>query len=365
MWASPPFLRRSREVLMVRALPLLILIAWAPAAHGEWDHVFILRFCVQEATDIVVVTGGEKFDGQVEVVESWTGDLRKGNRLDLPDLADFAKPKARAIVDTEDKPEPGSPTHVTGSRMVLFLKREAKGREKRVAAEPYGGMKVSVVWVEAGKTYAHSQRLYWGPSGIMPLGVTEPELRRRVKDLIRLRAELDRVLAIIDPGKRAEALGVLGSSGLYQAPEEAVKGLSRCGKPAIPALRRLLEDDRLSTGHHAAVVWTLGKVGGAEVEPELRGEIIRELAFWKDRGPKLPVGWWEREGSPLAAEERQLLFAHVRCVQGALQGLQGSRSADSRKVVLAFRDFWLSLPQLAGLEGISKECDSVLAGSKK
>jgi hypothetical protein len=111
-----------RRVLQA-SLSLLVWAAWVPTAFGFLRPSFDLDDCGWHATHIVVVTEGEKIDGKVTVLESWRGNLRKGDRLDLPDLAEFANLDSRTISGPPfgGKPKPDEPKHVTGSRMILFL----------------------------------------------------------------------------------------------------------------------------------------------------------------------------------------------------------------------------------------------------
>src|SRR5262245_30388928 len=106
------------------AVPLLVWAVWTCPTFAEILPSFRLDASGWHATHIVVVTEGEKIDGKVRVLESWRGDLRPGDRLDLPDLAAFAPLQSRVINTAfAAKPVPGQPKHVTGQRMVLFLRR--------------------------------------------------------------------------------------------------------------------------------------------------------------------------------------------------------------------------------------------------
>jgi hypothetical protein len=134
------------------ALPFLVLASWAPTASAYPVPPFCLDDCSRNATHVVVVTEGALIDGHVEVLESWRGNLRRGDRLNLPRLAVFADPDNRAVADTE----PGQPTHVTGSRMVVFLRWRPERTDSTKgswAPARFTGMCGSVAWVERGETY--------------------------------------------------------------------------------------------------------------------------------------------------------------------------------------------------------------------
>src|SRR5262245_709907 len=95
---------------------------------------FSLDAVAWQATHIVVATEGQKIDGELEILESWKGDLKKGDRIRIPELAAFA-PKLERVIFKKSSftvrpfgselkappPDPPAPTHVTCARMVLFL----------------------------------------------------------------------------------------------------------------------------------------------------------------------------------------------------------------------------------------------------
>src|SRR5438105_4811093 len=85
---------------------------------------FGLETCAWEATHIILVKAGEKIDGNFEVVESWKGGLRKGDHVLIPELAEFAPEEERIIKPRLFQKTIDGPTHVTCSRMVLFLIRK-------------------------------------------------------------------------------------------------------------------------------------------------------------------------------------------------------------------------------------------------
>jgi hypothetical protein len=162
------------------ALPLVVLVAWTPAAFGG-SH-FYFRFdldrCIKGATH-VVVSEGEKIDGTVEVLESWRGGLRKGDVLQLPGLAYFALRELRLIVARGDR----EPTHVTGSRMILFLRWKPEESDPRKGAWEAAGADIgaSVAWIEGGETYVvRGVMSEWRLIG--RLEMTEQMLRERVRD---------------------------------------------------------------------------------------------------------------------------------------------------------------------------------------
>jgi hypothetical protein len=137
--------------LLLLALPLLLtLCVAAPSARAGIRPSFSLESCAWFATHVVVATEGEKIDGVLTVLESWKGDLTPGDAVSLPDLAAF-NPEASRVVKRPFSNRDAEPRHVTGDRMILFLKEKplANGDGGR-AWEPAarGGVDVSVLWVE-------------------------------------------------------------------------------------------------------------------------------------------------------------------------------------------------------------------------
>src|ERR1700683_4478323 len=85
-------MRRFRGLLFV-----MLFSACPTNAYALKGPSFSLDGCAWEASHIIVVTAGDKIDGAVEVLESWKGDLKKGDRLSIPELAEFAPQKMRGV----------------------------------------------------------------------------------------------------------------------------------------------------------------------------------------------------------------------------------------------------------------------------
>jgi hypothetical protein len=75
---------------------------------------FYLDHSSKKATHILVATEGLNIDGVLEVLEPWKGDLRKGDRITVPELALFHSAEARTIHSwgTQDQ----GPRVVSGQR---------------------------------------------------------------------------------------------------------------------------------------------------------------------------------------------------------------------------------------------------------
>ena len=129
----------------------MLFLAGAPAI-ASFQPSFELEQCSKGATDIVLATEGDRIDGELEVLETWRGGLKKGEKVLIPALAMFEEPATRAIYDA---PADESATkHVTGRRMVLFMRRSGS---RWLAASDWGVMRASVAWIESDTVYAFEQ----------------------------------------------------------------------------------------------------------------------------------------------------------------------------------------------------------------
>jgi hypothetical protein len=349
-------------------LPLLALIWHTPAAFGFISASFIQDHCIWNATHIVVVTEGEKIDGIVEVKESWRGDLEEGASITIPELAEFAPEEKRAIrkgIFATFEEEPAMKvTHVTGKRMVLFLrKKEEKGgpgKPDKVTWKPanrsWGRMDVSVAWVEAGRVYAMVQESNHGPTAIYYRGTTEAKMKDRALRIVKMQEALTKAIGRSDSAKVVDAVKPLLQFDSYYVGDETVETLGQSGKDGLPVLRKLLQDESLAR-YHPGICSALAKAGGAKAGPDLTVLLKQELAFWKERGPGLKPNWWNGEG--LEWEEVKHLRDHYSKVHAALQALRDIRFAGCRETVKAFRDCWQSLGK-AGITQLSEACDDVL-----
>src|SRR6266446_4149364 len=101
---------------------LMLAGAAQQTAARELGPSFSLDDCGWHAASVVVVRTLSLPEGTVEVLDTWAGELRKGDRLTLKGLAAFADPAQRAIL-----PGRGAvPDQISGTRLVLFLKPQPR-----------------------------------------------------------------------------------------------------------------------------------------------------------------------------------------------------------------------------------------------
>lgn len=336
-----------------------ILCCCACNTHAGIRPSFFVDESAWQATHIVVVSEGVKLDGKCVVLESWKGDLETNSTVFIPELATFESQEAREIKRWPNEPEV-FPSHVTCSRIVLFLKRSASDGSKW---EPTGfakAMNVSMAWVEQGKMFAIVQRMNPGPSELVPLVQTEAAFKTRVLESVQTQDSLAKTEAIHDLNQRAESLRPFVTNKLWYARGDAFARLGKCGEPALPVLRSMLGDTNLSA-QHDAVISTLGHAGGRKVGAEILNVLEVEIQFWKQRAPKLETGWWG--GAGLSGAEAAALRNHYTKVGAALAVLRELKYRECKTAVTELRDFWRSLPQLedrSGINRMSEGCDEIL-----
>lgn len=354
---------------------LVALLCLCSQASAGIRPSFVLENCAWRATHIVVVTEGKKVDGYLQVIESWKGDLEPGTTLNIPELAEFSEPSSRVVKPWPYETDSFPDGYLTGERMILFL-IDARQIPQRAAGEQplsrssaqnwkpassFKEMFASVVWLERGEAYAFIQRMNPGPSLLSKLGATEDKMRGETLKIIGTQKSLAEAAAISDPASRAEALKAFVHDPLYQVRASALDELEKCGRQALPVLRNLLSDLSYEDIHYD-VVTALAKAGGTQVGEDLTRLVAAELAFWRRVAPGLQDGWWNGAGFDSLDEVEPLRNRYSKAYR-ALVALKELRYALCESVVIEFRDFWRSLPQLedkSGLDQMSKACDEVL-----
>lgn len=360
----------SLRTVLLLGTAVSVLTCSADASAMAIQPSFNQDGCAWRATHIVVVTEGDKIDGVVEVLESWKGDLKKGDRITVPELAAFAPEKERAVNYLLIEKTPVDSVRVTCSRMVLFLtkvEKATKGLQRNEVWRPvadWGGIKVSAAWIEAGRVYAFAQQINPGSSRLIPWGITEHELRTGVERVLQTRVTLSKALAGPDADKSAEAvLQFLRRTESSYLRFLALEVVGDSGEVGRRSLRRVLGEAALERQHGEAV-WAMRKLPAAVAGSELTTVVTEELAYWRKAGPGLKKGWWD--GVEMKADETERLRNRYGRAYEALLGLEVLHPAGCRDVVTAFRDYWKSLPQLGGeLVQMTHACDSVLESLRR
>jgi hypothetical protein len=342
---------------------LLLVLLCVSNTFGGIRPSFSLDYCSWNATHIVVATEGDEIDGNLTVLESLKGDLNYSETVFIQELAAFKSESLRQVKEWNSE-KPSTSKSVSGGKLILFLKKNPNSKELWQSADLLGDFTVSVVWIENTETFAFIQTVNPGSSILVEYGQTETGIRNRIYEITGLENSLDSVLKIEDKTKRAEQLERFANSDFFPAREKAFEEFEKCGKSALPVLRKMLKDESLLK-IHGDVIKTLRVVGGREVGNELTEIVKQEMNFWKETAPKLEVGWWNQINEP----QTETLRNRYSKVLEAIYQLKELKFKNCRKIVTQFRNFWRSLPQLedqSGLDQMSEECDKLLweIGSK-
>jgi len=235
---------------------ILLAIGAIPVDAGIRPS-FSLDGCSWSATHIVLVQTTAE-DGVFSVVESWKGDLKPGASLEIPEL----KPNKDAVPISSYPKPPGFdsqdaqgvseqiPRQPVGSRMILFLKRKAEGGAVAPSAgnttvprwEPVstlGGMKISALWFDAGKSFCFRQWMNPGPSALsecwqFPVMSSDVAvLTTRILRVLQVQKHLAETMAMkSNPEVRADRLGHIALGDVWEAQRESAgcygKVRSRC-----------------------------------------------------------------------------------------------------------------------------------------
>lgn len=352
-------------------LSLLVLLLWIPVAHGGRYASFCARDCAWNATHIVVATEDPVIDGVLTVIESWKGDLDVGEGITIPELARFASEDSREIDKNLREYDSSTPTHITCQKMALFLKKKAPFSEEHTdeasntqetdkkqwasASSIWDKMYICVAWIENDRIYAfqaqfHSSMLtaFYGP-GLEHR--SEASLKKLVLEILKVREEFERAISLEDLAKRAEALAPFMRDDIFIViVMDALDELKKCGKEALPVLRRLLQDQSITGMVRDDIIQLFAKLGGARVGPELTDMLSEEFGYWLTTGPALDKHWWGQNAQTDRYDK----------LHETLQGLYEVGFEGCKGEVADLRKFWASLPQLAQYDRIIKACDAIL-----
>jgi len=363
----------------IGTLLLLAGLAFSSLAETEVAPSFSLRFSALKATHIAVVTDGRRIDGELEVLECWKGDLAKGDSVVMPELAQFANRESREV-QLQDR---RNPIRVTGDRMIVFLVKsieptEERGRDKdapagRVrwlpAAMPeyqtvFGGewsqpdessrARACVVWLDRGSVFA-VQRQDDGTSKLVMLrNTSEEDMRASITRYLRSATGFHTAAATADPAERAKLLVPFTQIENHRAAEQAFNALAECGIPALPYLRKMIDDPKWANRHYLVARY-MAKAGRSRAVPDLIKVLEGELDFWRQHAPVLAGTRW-RDLSP------ELRMRHLKLEQ-TLQAAHWVGSEEVREVVESIRRLWDAEPRLIRLKTlIIARCDKCLQG---
>jgi hypothetical protein len=348
------YMRRKFQRVSVIACLIWLANGTSPLDAGIRAS-FDLEGCTWNATHIVMVqttAAGDVFS----VLESLKGDLKPGDLVKLAELkpAENAPPisayqKSAGFDPMDEFGISGQiPRQPVGSRMIFFLKKQS-GVGKAdwwEPASPWGGMKVSVLWIDGGKGFCFQQRMNPGPSALSQCmhrparssGVAVFTVR--IQEVLQAQSDLAQTLALKNEDARAQRLGRIALGDVYLAQKEAIEALGKAGTVALPEILQVLDKPpRFYDGDALirAFVEAAGKDSGSHLHARLQEDVI----YWKTVGPTLNEDWFDQlimVGSPLFVKFNETVLL--------VRELDKEHYAPSAQTVAELHDFWVSQPQL-------------------
>ncbi len=344
---------------------VLLLTSSAIRVDAGIRPSFSLDGCSWFATHIVLVQTTPE-DGVFSVVESWKGDLKPSDSVEIPEL----KPNRSAVtISSLPKPEGfGSqdaqgvseqiPRQPVGSRMILFLKKKGAGGAAPPSAgdtpgtqwesvPTFGGMKVSALWIDGGKGFCFRQWMNPGPSALSEcwqspvMSSDVAVLTARIQRVLQVQKNLAETMVMKNhPEARADRLGRIALGDVWQAQREALDALGKSGTVALPEILQVM--DQPPVPYDAKVtIQAFVEAAGKESGRLLHARLQQDLIYWKTVGPTLTQNWWDQLIEPGAS-----LFVKFVETESLIRELAQEHYAPAAQTVAELRDFWVSQPKL-------------------
>lgn len=329
----------------------LILLAPVPL-HAGLPRIFNLDRYSWDATHIVLVETTSD-DAIFSVLESWKGDLKPGQSIDVPEL----KPNGNVVpiwnYETaqgldESKLSGQIPKQPIGSQMILFLKKEKDdvGSSVKWAAVSFNGMKESALWIHGGRAFCFQD---WK---IPAVGVLSPCIQWparssdvavftiRIQEVLQAQRDLADTLELKDSGWRAEKLGIVALGDLYPAQKEAIDALGKAGTIALPEILQVMDKPPgIYDGDELIHVFV--EAAGKDSGKQLHARLQQDVIYWKTVGPTLTRDWLDQlfvVPSPLFVKFKETTLL--------IRELDRERYSPASQTITELREFWVSQPQL-------------------
>ena len=389
-------MRRKLGCLSLAGFVVFLTLGAIPVDAGIRPS-FSLDRCTWSATHIVSVQTTPA-DGVFSVVESWKGDLKAGDSLEIPELkpnrdavsiSSYPKPQGFGSQDSQGVSEQ-IPRQPNGSRMILFLKKKEEGGVASPSAgnatgtywEPastWGGMKVSALWIDRGKGFCFGQWMNPGPSALsecwqFPVMSSDVAVfTARIQWVLQVQKHLVETMAIKNnPEVRADRLGRIALGDVWEAQREALDALGKSGTVALPEILQVMDQPPVPYDGKVTIrafVEAAGKDSGKLLHARLQQDLI----YWKAVGPTLTPNWLDQLVEPGAS-----LYVKFDETRLLIRELDREHYAPAAQTAAELRDFWVSQPLLydpkwgerdlsqggTGLEmiraesfGLAKQCD--------
>jgi len=289
-----------------------VVLLGAGSALGWNDLVFDEDALEWRATHVVVARLVVE-SREIEVLESWKGDLRRGQRIALPTFSPFVRLKEKPLL-AECKL---SHATASGERAVFYLERKANGTLVTAAEAA-----VSVVWIEEGHAFAYGMGT---PTQLVELDQDEIQLRAKLADADAKRDRIAGAATIADLGSRARTIVELVTDDSRSARRAATDVLGTCKAESVRAIEELLARKTLLE-RHPLLLRALHEVDTDAGLTAARRIAAEELARWKKIAPSLDPDFAKGIGVAGDAERDELqahearLAAAVFIIQGEIPG---------------------------------------------
>lgn len=339
---------------------VLTLIGAVPVDAGIRPS-FSLDRCTWYATHIVLVETTAK-DGVFSVVESWKGDLKPGDSLEVPELrpdkdaapiSSYHLNRQGPGVEDKDGITGWIPRQPLGSRMILFLKRKiesgtspplpdsAAGTQWEPASG-YGGMKVSVLWIDGGKGFCFLQWENPGPSSLSDCWAMDVAvLTARIERVLKAQKDLTFAVTMqMAPELKADRLGNIAFGDVGEAQTEALDFLGQYGTVALPEILQVMDKPPVALDA-ALTIRALVEAAGKDSGRLLHARLQQDLIYWKAIAPTLTPDWSRQLIEPGAS-----LFVKFYETKALIRELDQEHYAPAAQTAAELRDFWVSQPVL-------------------
>ena len=169
-------------------------------------------------------------------------------------------------------------------------------------------------------------------------GVSESQLKSDVLEHCDIQSRLEAANQVKDPAERAKALVTFLDPQNRMLRYEVTRYISECGKPAWPAIRPLLVDNK-HLAIHDELISLVFRVDYEASVPDVEAIVQEEAEYWRNVPLDTSPVWHSK---PPASE-------HFARLKAALSSLKRGQYIDRRGLVASLRHEWNESEFLRGL----------------
>lgn len=178
----------------IRILKIVLLIFISAPSNSAKIHSRIsVEVCANLASHVVIVSVSDNFNGELIVRDSWKGDLKPGQIINIPELKSFKSLESRSIQCPDSIllcGQDGPQQYVTGSRLILFLKKRIAPIKNESGARTGSGpawdgvdrlsITQTIIWIEGEESFAFFDSDEDKRGILANFGLTEEEIKEKV-----------------------------------------------------------------------------------------------------------------------------------------------------------------------------------------